>query len=189
MANLDNSQKELCCRIIDTPGNWFVTGAAGTGKTVILLELINRFLQIHNASAIQTVVPTGAATLLCNGKTIHSYFQINPFEKSPHVEKLVTASLARTSPMLKALKVLIIDEISMVSNKIFIAMHEILKRAKEVPEPFGGLKLIIFGDFKQLEPVNDGSEFVYNDKKYVPVVCYFTLWLNFEYNILWKIVF
>ena len=164
--NLDDAQKELCCRIIDTPGNWFITGPAGTGKTVILRELKTRFLKVHDSASVQIVVPTGAATLLCNGKTIHSYFQINPFEKSPHIEKLVAASLTRSSQTLAALKVLIIDEISMVSNKLFIVIHEMLKRAKESQEPFGGVKLVIFGDFKQLEPVNDGSEFVYNDKKY-----------------------
>lgn len=123
----------------------------------------------HNEKlVIQTVVPTGMATLqFKDSKTIHSFFQINPYEKSPYLEKIAETSLSRTAHMLKILDILIIDEISMVSNKLFLIMHEMLKRAKENCEPFGGVKVIIFGDFKQLGPVNDGSEFFYGNKKYI----------------------
>lgn len=125
----------------------FVTGDAGTGKSTLL----NHF--VDNASlSIAIVAPTGVAALRVGGETIHRFFSfgIGAIEK----DDINVLSDSRRRKF-KALDVLVIDEISMVRADLMDAIDQFLRKNGRVPGvPFGGCRIIMFGDLFQLPPVS-----------------------------------
>ena len=138
--------------ILKSGKNVFLTGSAGTGKTYILNEYM---LYLKSRKIIPTVVaPTGIAASHLQGQTIHSFFALGIRNS---VDELFIQSLIEkkylASRFLK-LKVLIIDEISMVSPEIFSSIDKILQSFKKNRNPFGGVQVVISGDFFQLPPIS-----------------------------------
>ncbi len=133
--------------------NIFITGSAGTGKTYLLRQYI-QYLQerrIHPS----IVAPTGIAASHLKGQTIHSFFALgirDTIVDNVYIKRLLEKSYLKSR--FKKLKVLIIDEISMVSPEIFGSMDRVLRAFKESPEPFGGVQVVISGDFFQLPPIS-----------------------------------
>lgn len=147
-------KQEIALKILASGANVFLTGSAGTGKTFV----INKYIQYLRERGVEPaiVAPTGIAASHIGGKTIHSFFSLGIREniedyylrwlkKQPFLEK-----------RFKYLKVLIIDEISMVSPELFASMDRILKAFKENEKPFGGVQVVLSGDFFQLPPVAKG---------------------------------
>lgn len=147
-------KQEIALKILASGSNVFLTGSAGTGKTFV----INKYIQYLRERGVEPaiVAPTGIAASHIGGKTIHSFFSLGIREniedyylrwlkKQPFLEK-----------RFKYLKVLIIDEISMVSPELFASMDRILKAFKENEKPFGGVQVVLSGDFFQLPPVAKG---------------------------------
>jgi hypothetical protein len=137
--------------ILKTGANVFITGSAGTGKTYILNKYIVYLKQRGIKSTI--VAPTAIAASHLQGQTIHSYFSlgINDMIDNSFIEKLLTKKYLQTR--FKNLKILIIDEISMVSPNIFLSIDMILQAFKQNNKPFGGIQVILSGDFFQLPPI------------------------------------
>jgi hypothetical protein len=101
------------------------------------------------------VAPTGIAASHLKGQTIHSFFALgirDTVVDNGYVEFLLEKSYLKSR--FKKLKVLIIDEVSMVSPEIFASMDKVLRAFKNSPEPFGGVQVVISGDFFQLPPVS-----------------------------------
>lgn len=148
--------QETALKILKSGQNIFLTGSAGTGKTYVLNEYI---LYLKSRKIIPTIVaPTGIAASHLNGQTIHSYFSLGLRDV---VDEQFIASLIEKKKLqtrFKKLKVLIIDEISMVSPNIFTAMDKILQAFKENEEPFGGIQVILSGDFFQLPPISQSND-------------------------------
>jgi len=139
--------------ILKTGKNLFITGSAGTGKTYLL----NQYIQYLKERCIYPtiVAPTGIAASHLKGQTIHSFFALgirDTVVDNGYVEFLLDKSYLKSR--FSKLKVLIIDEISMVSPEIFTSMDKILRAFKNSPEPFGGVQVVISGDFFQLPPVS-----------------------------------
>lgn len=138
--------------------NVFLTGPGGTGKT----ELIKR-LVAHGTAAgklVQVCAMTGTAALLlnCGAKTVHSWAGIGLGEKPIHEIELKVMNNKHTVKRWCKTDVLIIDEISMMSNKIFDLLNELGQRTrKQYNKPFGGLQIIASGDFYQLPPVDKSA--------------------------------
>ena len=135
--------------------NVFLTGSAGTGKTHLLNQYINYLKEREMDLAI--TAPTGIAASHINGMTIHSFFGIGIRE---NVDEHFLDSLIQKEFLhkrLKKLKVLIIDEISMVSPLLFDSIDKILRAFKYSDEPFGGLQLVLSGDFFQLPPISQNT--------------------------------
>jgi len=133
--------------------NIFITGSAGTGKTYLLRQYI-QYLQERRVYPT-VVAPTGIAASHLKGQTIHSFFALgirDTIVDNRYVEFLLGKSYLKSR--FKKLKILIIDEISMVSPEIFGSMDRILRAFKDNPEPFGGVQVVISGDFFQLPPVS-----------------------------------
>jgi len=133
--------------------NIFITGSAGTGKTYLL----NQYIQYLKERQIYPtiVAPTGIAASHLKGQTIHSFFALgirDTIVDNGYVEFLLEKSYLKSR--FSKLKVLIIDEISMVSPEIFGSMDKVLRAFKNSPEPFGGVQVVISGDFFQLPPVS-----------------------------------
>ena len=138
--------------ILKTGNNVFITGSAGTGKTY-LLDQFTFYLKARKI--IPTIVaPTGIAASHLQGQTIHSFFSLGIRDTIDdyYIESLLEKKYLQTR--FAKLKVLIVDEISMVSPEIFLAMDKILRAFKKNNRPFGGVQTILSGDFFQLPPIS-----------------------------------
>lgn len=145
----DGFQK--ACELLDQGHNIFVTGGAGTGKSYILNKLKD-----HYKSRLAITSTTGISALNVNGQTIHSWSGIGianlPIDKTV---KRIKEKNTLYKQILCA-KMLAIDEISMLDNKTFDYINETLKWVRNNREPFGGIQVLLFGDFFQLPPVQLG---------------------------------
>ncbi len=155
---LKGKQQQFFDEIISTKQNFFITGKAGTGKSMILKHL----KEYYKKARINFVVtaPTGVAAINVGGQTINSFFDL-PGDVI-EVEKL-KKSIERKRDLYMHLDVLIIDEISMVRPDVIDAIDYILRSARNSALPLGGVQLVMFGDLFQLPPVVKENEF----KKYL----------------------
>jgi ATP-dependent DNA helicase PIF1 len=139
--------------------NLFLTGPGGTGKTYII-RLMNAWANMQGKK-IQVCALTGcaAALLKCKAKTIHSWSGIGMANgtEAEIVKRVVGKKYKKAA--LKAVDILIVDEVSMMSRKLFELLDRLLKVARRCfEEPFGGVQLVFVGDFYQLPPVGDTDE-------------------------------
>ena len=135
--------------------NVFLTGAAGSGKTYLLNKYIN-YLKENNVGVAVTA-STGIAATHLQGTTIHSWSGIgvkdNLTEKDLEkllVKKHITRNYKKTN-------VLIIDEISMIHQHQLDMVDSIARYVLGCDKPFGGIQIVLCGDFFQLPPVVSGS--------------------------------
>lgn len=148
--------QETALKILKSGQNVFLTGSAGTGKTYILNEYI---LYLKSRKIIPTVVaPTGIAASHLNGQTIHSFFSLGIRDSIDEYFISLLLEKKYLQTRFKKLKVLIIDEISMVSPNVFTAIDKILQAFKENEAPFGGIQVILSGDFFQLPPISQSND-------------------------------
>lgn len=145
-------KQNTALNILKSGKNAFITGSAGTGKTY-LLNLYTQYLKERRVYPT-IVAPTGIAASHLKGQTIHSFFSLGIRDNidEGYVEFLLDKKYLRTR--FSKLKLLIIDEVSMISPEIFSAMDLILRGFKGTDAPFGGVQVIISGDFFQLPPVS-----------------------------------
>ena len=136
--------------------NLFITGPAGTGKS-ILIKFIKDFC-LKNSIEIYITAMTGCAALLIDGITLHSWAGI--FKGSDDIDILIKK--IRRNKEVKSkwqnTNILIIDEISMLSGNFLDKLNEIAKIIRKNKNPFGGIQIIFVGDLFQLEPIYDESE-------------------------------
>jgi ATP-dependent exoDNAse (exonuclease V) alpha subunit len=119
-----------------------VTGGAGTGKSTFI-----RWLEERYRGEILLCAPTGIAALTIGGRTIHSLCKFPPAYILPS-----DIRIDRKSPVRSA-KVLVIDEISMVSSNLLDAVNLFLQKNREDERPFGGITVVLVGDLFQLPPI------------------------------------
>lgn len=139
--------------------NVFITGPGGTGKTRLIqfmVEYMNSIGKPHQVCAL-----TGcAATLLnCKAKTIHSWSGVR-LAKGPSAD--IIQRVIRNRCHIKAwrgVEVLIVDEVSMMSSKLFNLLDQIGRATRRLSvKPFGGIQLVFTGDFFQLPPIPDQDD-------------------------------
>lgn len=125
-------------------GHLFVTGRAGTGKSTLL-----RMLRDDAGDALVVLAPTGLAAINVGGQTIHSFFGFPP--------RLIQSSdirRSRNGRVMRKLEFVVIDEASMVRSDMMWAIdHALRVNRGRSREPFGGARLVMFGDLHQLPPV------------------------------------
>jgi len=146
--------------------NIFITGPGGSGKSAIIREIYSRVNQqsysnmYSTPKIIQVCALTGCAAVLlnCRAKTIHSWGGIGQGTGSIewNIEK-ITSNKFKKKNWLKT-DILIIDEVSMMSKKLFDMLNAIGKRVRKNSLPFGGIQVIFSGDFFQLPPVGDVAD-------------------------------
>ncbi len=153
------SQPEVLARLLKRE-SLFISGLAGSGKTTI----INRFIELLDAEYdgafnVAVTASTGIAATLIGGTTIHSWgglgISTEPFDK-----KNIEPFMWGRAKNLTTADVLIIDEISMMPAHLFTKLDAALKYFRKSKEPFGGIQMVLIGDFLQLPPVvgRDGSD-------------------------------
>lgn len=145
---LGPEQKRVYDKMNGTHENLFITGKAGTGKSVLLQYFVR-----HTSKQVAVVAPTGVAALNVGGQTIHSFFGMGFDIQDPDDISQVSDMGYKKREILNGLQVLVIDEISMVSADIMDMIDAKLKYARNNQQPFGGCQIIAFGDLYQLPPV------------------------------------
>lgn len=162
LAKLDEKQQRVLCNV-NNRVNTLMHGPAGTGKSRTI-QAITALLQ-QQSVAYAITAPTGVAAINIGGSTIHSLFSGLGLMKGTASElfkKLKRNSL--TISRIRSLEVLVIDEISMVAAEFLDLMDDLLRLSRGNTRPFGGLCLVLSGDFYQLPPVDkspDGREFAF----------------------------
>lgn len=183
--SLNDLQLQSIVEIVVLGRSIFLTGGAGTGKSVVSRHL-GDFLDVH------FVAPTGAAALNVGGSTIHSTFNVRSrrvdvrlkrvfvvreamldgeggdeeredqrnaehtqigYERYETTEVEVVVLTPRLKEKLSHVQTLCIDEISMVSERLLDLIDAALKEVKNNVLPFGGVQVVMVGDFFQLRPV------------------------------------
>jgi ATP-dependent DNA helicase PIF1 len=138
--------------------NIFITGPGGSGKSVLIKSIYkhayNRFKDIH----VTALTGCAAVLLNCKAKTLHSWAGIGLGNNT--IDKLVDK--IRKNKFLKGVwkstDILVVDEVSMLSLKLFDTLNAIGKAIRRNNKPFGGIQLIFSGDFFQLPPVGNKDE-------------------------------
>ena len=148
-----NEEQETALIAFQEGKNIFLTGPAGTGKSVTLKKMIEH-CEI-NSCPYGVTATTGTAAFLIGGRTIHSYLNLGLAKDSAkNIFEYVRRNRPHTVKKLRELKVLIIDEISMLDDLLFNKISEYLSLVRYNSNPFGGLQIVLTGDFCQLEPVS-----------------------------------
>jgi energy-coupling factor transporter ATP-binding protein EcfA2 len=133
----------------DGDGHLFVTGRAGTGKSTLLTSLRGMVTE-----EMVVLAPTGLAAVNVGGQTIHSFFGFPPRLIRPD-----DIRRSRNGRLMRRLKFLVIDEVSMVRSDLMWAIDQSLRVNRGRPrEAFGGVRLALFGDLHQLPPVVNDAE-------------------------------
>ncbi len=168
-------KQTLALAILDAGHSIFLTGPAGSGKTYVLNEFIREART--QGKSVAVTASTGLAATHLGGNTIHSWAGIGIADElnKRHVGDL---SKSRRDQIENA-DILIIDEVSMLHDYRLDMVEEVCRLVRGGDKPFGGLQIILSGDFYQLPPVNrDDSRqggFVTGSRAWEeldPVICY-----------------
>ncbi|XP_013401768.1 ATP-dependent DNA helicase PIF1 [Lingula anatina] len=131
----------------------FFTGSAGTGKSYLLRRIIGALPPHHTYATAST----GLAACHIGGTTLHSFAGIGS-GKAPIEQCVELANRPVIAKQWRQCNHLIIDEVSMVDGEFFSKLETVARVMKKSNEPFGGIQLILCGDFLQLPPVTKGQE-------------------------------
>ncbi len=153
--NMLNEKQQLFFEELRNGSNILITGEAGTGKSFCIKELINQL--ISQDALFGVTATTGIAALSIGGSTIHSWAGIGLGDDS--AENLVE-KIRKMGPIRKRIskvKILIIDEVSLLSADLLNKLDYIFKKIRYKNKPFGGIQMIFSGDFLQLPIIDNGS--------------------------------
>ncbi len=159
--NYPMTQKEAFI-ILESGHNVLLTGPAGSGKTFLL----NKYIAYLKKKEIGVAVTasTGIAATHIGGRTIHSWAGIGIKDSLSPRELQVLSKKSYLKKQFEKTKVLIIDEISMLHAHRLDMIDDVCQTFKQNSLPFGGLQIVMSGDFFQLSPISRGqdeAEFVY----------------------------
>ena len=202
MRELNYKQKQYCnyiCRNFKynkVPIFNYVAGAGGVGKTRLIKAIFHSLERIFKRKIgidiselfILLTAPTGKAAYNIKGSTIHSAFglPITQCGELWHALSPDVVNKLRTS--LRRLKVIIIDEVSMVGAKVFNQIDRHLRQIFKNNLPFGGISVLVFGDFIQLRPVGDNYIFQIDKSNNYSELTGSFLWGLFKYYKLTEIM-
>lgn len=155
-----NTQQQQALDYIKQGYSIMITGRAGTGKSYLIQHIIKYAYEKYpstnaNIHHVGVTALTGIAAFQIQGKTIHSWSGIR-LAKDPADVILKMMNRDARSRWIHC-NLLIIDEVSMMSQRIFNLLDTIAKSVRECDAPFGGIQVVACGDFMQLPPVNDDS--------------------------------
>lgn len=174
---LSSEQQKIFKELDSTNNHCFITGKAGTGKSVLL-----QYFKLKTNKRVVVCAPTGVAALNIGGQTIHSLFKIPPaFIERDSLEPVNY----KTALLLRNIDTVVIDEISMVRADLMDAIDHRLRQTRNNSLPFGGVQIIMFGDMYQLPPVVSSPElhkyFVDNNGGFYFFNAY--VWRNAQFNV------
>jgi hypothetical protein len=170
--------QERALDILKTGANVFLTGEPGAGKT----HVINQYIAWLEAAGLKVAVTasTGIAATHIGGMTIHSWSGLGIRDQLSSYDLDQIGTNEKLVKRAKGAHVLIIDEISMLDGKVLDMVDQIMRTVRQKPEAFGGLQIVVVGDFFQLPPVTrngDMMRYAFESRAWdnaKPLVCYLT---------------
>lgn len=162
-----NEKQQYAMEMAKKGENLFITGSGGVGKSVLIASL-----EEHFRSSAVLLAPTGIAALNISGATLHRTFGL-PFSIAIEDDWKANDMLADMFAE-GVITTIIIDEISMVRADMFVAIDMKLRHATGYNQPFGGLQVILVGDFFQLPPVLTDRDEEYFFTFYDSIYCFET---------------
>ncbi|KAG9308098.1 PIF1-like helicase-domain-containing protein [Chiua virens] len=148
--------------VVEEGKNVFFTGSAGTGKSLLLRAIISALRRRHanKPDHIAVTASTGMAASNIGGMTIHSWGAVTPGKTDIDFQIKCIRTCKPALTRWKNVKVMIIDEVSMIDGHLFNTLAALAERLrKKTSKPFGGIQLVVTGDFFQLPPVCKGVVF------------------------------
>ena len=158
-------------RLVQAGSSVFLTGGAGTGKSYTLKTIIRSLRKMHGSEAVYVTASTGIAACHVGGTTVHSFAGIGHGKESAQELAERIRSKQIVTRRWVGCRALVIDEVSMIDGVLFDkleAIARIVRGARSRPStcdpadmPFGGIQLVLCGDFFQLPPVGAGFRFMF----------------------------
>ncbi|MBX3016515.1 MAG: AAA family ATPase [Bdellovibrionaceae bacterium] len=152
-AELSREQAQAL-EILQSGENVFLTGGAGSGKSFLIRE----FRSGLDPKSMPLLASTGAAAVLLDGRTFHSFFGLGILEGGVDATRNRCLNNPKLMTRLRAIDGFIIDEISMIPGQAFALAEELCREARSSNLVWGGLRAIVVGDFAQLPPVTRGTQ-------------------------------
>ena len=172
----------------ETPFYCFLSGGGGVGKSHLTMALYQAALKYYNTRAgddfhqikVILLAPTGKAAYTIKGNTVHSALAVPANQSLKNYNQLDSSRLNTLRSKFGGVKLIFVDEISMVGNSMFaIQLNNMLKDIKGCRQDFGGVSIIAIGDLFQLEPVM--NSYTFKDFKNVDyAVLAPNLWQHFQ---------
>lgn len=158
--SLSSEQQQVLNLVVNEKKSVFFTGPAGTGKSVLLRAIIAELKKkwARDPERLSVTASTGLAACNIGGQTLHSFAGIGlGKEDVPSLVKKIRRTPRAKNRWLRT-KTLIIDEVSMVDGELFDKLGQIARLIRNDGRSWGGIQVIITGDFFQLPPVPDGGQ-------------------------------
>ena len=162
-----NHDQEEALKIMKTGKNVLITGSGGVGKSVLIESYYDYAINKYSHSVVYKTSTTGISAIQIGGKTIHSWAGIQLGKDS--VEEILKNMIPIIRFRWKRTRVLFIDEISMLHPDIFDKLDKIARIIKCNDAPFGGIQLIVSGDWYQL-PVVKCEKFCFESEVWNEVI-------------------
>ncbi|KAI5368000.1 putative AAA+ ATPase domain, DNA helicase Pif1, P-loop containing nucleoside triphosphate hydrolase [Septoria linicola] len=156
---LSDEQQHVLELVIEKKKSVFFTGSAGTGKSVLMREIIASLRKKYQREPDRVAVTASTGLAACNvgGVTLHSFAGIGlGKEDVPELVRKIKRNQKAKHRWMRT-KVLVLDEVSMVDGELFDKLESIARQIRNNGRPFGGIQLVITGDFFQLPPVPEGG--------------------------------
>jgi ATP-dependent DNA helicase PIF1 len=152
-----NEEQRIAFERIQAGENIFLTGPAGAGKSYLVKHIVKWATEVANKS-IATTALTGCAALLLGtkAKTLHSWAGIGLGREPVSTLESNVRKSGNAVRRWRKTAILVIDEISMITPELYEKLDTIGKRLRLSPKPWGGIQLVLCGDFFQLPPVSKG---------------------------------
>lgn len=159
-VELSPEQEKVIDLVINKKKNVFFTGSAGTGKSVLLKELAKKLKEIYG-EAFGLTASTGLAACNIGGMTLHGYLSIGIGNQSVEAMAKKIIKNTRSDYKWNTMKVLIIDEVSMIDGLLLDKINIIARMVRKNNKPFGGIQVVFCGDFYQLPPVAKDGKYMF----------------------------
>ena len=160
-GQLSSKQEFVVSRVLNGD-NVFITGSAGTGKSFVMKEIIQRLNNSDSrGEGVYVTASTGAAAVNIGGCTLHSFAGIGLGNGTVHslykrIDKHPRCIAAKRRWL--TARVLIIDEVSMLDAGLFDKLEHLARLLRDRSDPFGGIQIVRCGDFFQLPPVRKRTD-------------------------------
>lgn len=149
-----SGEQQKALELLQSGENVFLTGGAGSGKSFV----VRQFMRDLNPKEFPILASTGAAAVLIGGRTFHSFFGLGIMDGGPKATLERAMKDNKVMRRIANVEGVIIDEVSMIPAAALEVAEELARNARESKLPWGGMRIIVVGDFAQLPPVSRGPQ-------------------------------
>jgi ATP-dependent DNA helicase PIF1 len=163
------SEQEYVKELVLQGHNVYFTGSAGTGKSYLLQKLIVLLREKHGKKRVGITSTSGIGAEIIGGTTLHSFLGIgidSDLTEEELLERILSTRSSYARKNWRRLRVLIIDEISMLDGELFDKLEGLARKIRRSNQPFGGIQLVLTGDFCQLPPVGKSPRYCFEAKSW-----------------------